>query len=59
VYEPWVLPRALDFLARRRGAYPFGKIVSDVFAFEEINRAFAVADAGGAIRVSLRMGASA
>jgi len=55
VWEPWVLPRALDFLARRREVYPFRKIVSDVLPFEEINRAFAVADAGGPIRVSLRM----
>jgi len=55
VYEPWVLPRALDFLVRRRSAYPFGKIVSHVFPFGEINRAFAFADEGHAIRVSLSM----
>ncbi|MBI4608975.1 MAG: zinc-binding dehydrogenase [Candidatus Rokubacteria bacterium] len=59
VYEPWVLPRAIDFLARRRDTYPFGKIISHAFPFEEINRAFKFADEGGAIRVSLRMGASA
>lgn len=57
VWEPWVLPRALDFLARRQGTYPFGKIVSHVFPFEEINQAFKFADEGQAIRVSLRMGA--
>ena len=57
VYEPWVLPRALDFLARRRDTYPFRKIISDVFPFEEIDRAFKFADEGHAIRVSLRMGA--
>lgn len=56
VWEPWALPRALDFLQRRRHAYPFHKIVSDVFPFAEINRAFAVADTGTAIRVSLAMG---
>jgi Zn-dependent alcohol dehydrogenase len=55
VWEPWALPRALDFLVRRRDAYPFAKIVSDVFPFAEINRAFEVADEGRAIRVSLRM----
>jgi threonine dehydrogenase-like Zn-dependent dehydrogenase len=55
VWEPWVLPRALDFLARRRDVYPFGKIVSDVLPFDELNRAFEVAEAGGPIRVSLRM----
>lgn len=59
VYEPWALPRAVDFLVRRRGSYPFGKIISDVFPFEEINRAFKCADEGQAIRVSLRMGSSA
>jgi threonine dehydrogenase-like Zn-dependent dehydrogenase len=59
VWEPWVLPRALDFLARRRDVYPFGRIVSDVFPFAEINRAFEFADKGTAIRVSLRMGGGA
>ena len=56
VWEPWVLPRAVDFLARRRQAYPFAKIVSDVYPFAEINKAFTVADEGHAIRVSLQMG---
>lgn len=55
VWEPWALPRALDFLQRRRHAYPFHKIVSDVFPFAEINRAFGVAETGNAIRVSLAM----
>jgi hypothetical protein len=55
VWEPWVLPRALDFIARRRDRYPFGKIVSDVLPFDDLMRAFRVADAGGPIRVSLRM----
>jgi threonine dehydrogenase-like Zn-dependent dehydrogenase len=55
VWEPWVLPRAIDWLLRRRTAYPFGKIVSDVFPFTDINRAFQHAQAGNAIRVSLTM----
>jgi L-iditol 2-dehydrogenase len=55
VWEPWALPRALEFLERRRDAYPFGKIVSDVFPFAEINRAFEAAETGAAIRVSLSM----
>jgi len=59
VYEPWVLPRAVDFLLRRRHVYPFGKIVSDVFPFDEINGAFKFAQEGNAIRVSLRMEPSA
>jgi putative phosphonate catabolism associated alcohol dehydrogenase len=59
VYEPWALPRAIDFLLRRRDTYPFGKIISDVFPFGEINGAFKFAEEGNAIRVSLKMDASA
>ena len=55
VYEPWVLPRALDWLARRKDVYPFERIISHTFPFAEINRAFPFANDGGAIRVSLEM----
>jgi threonine dehydrogenase-like Zn-dependent dehydrogenase len=55
VYEPWVLSRALDFLARRQHVYPFKKIISHAFPFAEINRAFPFANEGKAIRVSLQM----
>ena len=55
VWEPWALPRALDFLRRRRHAYPFHKIVSDVFPFADIDGAFRRAETGSAIRVSLSM----
>jgi threonine dehydrogenase-like Zn-dependent dehydrogenase len=55
VYEPWVLPRAIDFLARRKDVYPFDKIISHTLPFSKINEAFPLADQGGAIRVSLRM----
>jgi len=55
VYEPWVLPRAIDFLSRRKDVYPFDKIISHTFSFEEINKAFPFANEGGAIRVSLKM----
>jgi L-iditol 2-dehydrogenase len=55
VYEPWVLSRALDFLARRQQVYPFEKIISHAFPFAEINRAFPFANEGKAIRVSLQM----
>ncbi len=54
-YEPWVLPRAVDFLKRRRHFYPFHKIVSHSFPFSDINQAFSFADEGKAIRVSLQM----
>lgn len=56
VYEPWALPRALDFLRRRRGVYPFERIVSHTYPFERINDAFGFASERRAIRVSLTMG---
>src|SRR5262249_20124804 len=43
-YEAWVLPRALDFLSRTRGRYPFDRLVSHRYPLEEINRAFEEAD---------------
>ncbi len=52
-YAPWVLPRALDFLVRRRQVYPFDQILSHTLPFPEINAAFACASAGQALRVSL------
>ncbi len=55
VYEPWVLPRAIDWLARRKDTYPLDKIVSHTFPFAEINKAFPFANEGKAIRVSLEM----
>lgn len=36
-YAPWVLPRALDFLVRRRHVYPFEPIVSHTMPFSRIN----------------------
>lgn len=52
-YAPWVVPRALDFLARRSHAYPFAQIISHAMPFPEINAAFACASEGQALRVSL------
>jgi len=52
-YEKWVLPRALDFLARTRQRYPFEKLVSHAFPFGDINHAFDEADAGRCIRATL------
>ncbi len=56
VYEPWVIPRALDFLTRTQHKYPFHKIISHTFPFAQINDAFAYADGGDAIRVGLEFG---
>lgn len=56
VYEAWVIPRALDFLCRTKDKYPFDSIVSHKFPFEQINEAFAFAEQGKSIRVSLEFG---
>ena len=52
-YEKWVMPRALDFLVRAKDKYPFHKIISHKFRFDQINEAFRFADDGRAIRVAL------
>jgi Zn-dependent alcohol dehydrogenase len=40
-YDPWVFPRALDFLVRNRSRWPFEKLVSHKYPLAEIDRAFA------------------
>ena len=40
-YDPWVIPRALEFLVRNRGRWPFEKLVSHKYPLAEIDRAFA------------------
>jgi len=53
VYEQWVIPRALDFLIRTKGKYPFDKIISHTFPLEDINKAFDFARSGQPIRAAL------
>lgn len=43
-YDQWVLPRALEWVARRRSRYPFENLVSSHFGLEEITQAFEAAD---------------
>jgi threonine dehydrogenase-like Zn-dependent dehydrogenase len=43
-YDPWVIPKALDFLVRTRNKYPFDKIMSHKYKLEDINRAFEEAE---------------
>ncbi|MGH7362085.1 MAG: zinc-binding dehydrogenase, partial [Candidatus Methylomirabilales bacterium] len=57
VYEPWVIPRALGFLQRAGGRYPFDQIISHTFPLSAINEAFTVAAQRKALRVSLLPGA--
>jgi threonine dehydrogenase-like Zn-dependent dehydrogenase len=52
-YEPWALAASLDFLERNRDKYPFERILSHQFPFEQINEAFSKADRGEVIRASL------
>jgi threonine dehydrogenase-like Zn-dependent dehydrogenase len=41
MYDAWVIPRALDFLVRNRGRWPFDRLVSHKYPLEQINTAFA------------------
>jgi threonine dehydrogenase-like Zn-dependent dehydrogenase len=40
MYDPWVIPEALDFLVRTREKYPHADVVSHKFKLDDINRAF-------------------
>lgn len=40
MYDPWVIPEALDFLVRTKDRYPHGDVVSHKFALADINQAF-------------------
>lgn len=46
-YAPETLPRALTFLEKNRGKVPLEKLTSRRFPLDEINEAFAAADAFG------------
>jgi threonine dehydrogenase-like Zn-dependent dehydrogenase len=39
-YDPWVIPRALDFLVRTKDRWPWQRILSHKYALEKINEAF-------------------
>jgi Zn-dependent alcohol dehydrogenase len=43
-YDRWVIPRALDWVARARQRYPFERLVGARFPLEEINQAFEQAE---------------
>ncbi|MDP6510203.1 MAG: zinc-binding dehydrogenase [Dehalococcoidia bacterium] len=55
-YEPWALQKALDFLKRTRGKYPFDHILSHKFTLDNINAAFEQADRGEVTRAAISMG---
>jgi Zn-dependent alcohol dehydrogenase len=43
-YDRWVIPRALDWVARRQDVYPFKDLVGSSFPLEQINEAFEQAE---------------
>jgi threonine dehydrogenase-like Zn-dependent dehydrogenase len=58
MYDPWVIPKALDFLVRNRTRFAFDTLVSNTYPLEKINDAFAACewmgrDAGTITRAAL------
>jgi L-iditol 2-dehydrogenase len=43
-YDPWIIPRALDFLVRTKTRWPWDRIVSHKYPLEKINEAFAASE---------------
>jgi threonine dehydrogenase-like Zn-dependent dehydrogenase len=43
-YDPWVIPKALDFLVRNRARFPFDRLLSHKYPLEQINEAFAASE---------------
>jgi putative phosphonate catabolism associated alcohol dehydrogenase len=43
-YERWVIPRALEWMARTKDSYPFHELVGASFPLERINDAFEAAE---------------
>jgi threonine dehydrogenase-like Zn-dependent dehydrogenase len=44
MYDPWVIPRALDFLVRNRTRWPFDRLLSHKFPLEKIDEAFTASE---------------
>jgi Zn-dependent alcohol dehydrogenase len=55
MYGRDTLKKALDFLSRTKGKYPFDKILSHSYPLEEINRAFEEQDKGVVSRSAIVM----
>jgi L-iditol 2-dehydrogenase len=43
-YDPWIIPRALDFLVRTKSRWPWDRILSHKYPLEKINDAFAASE---------------
>ena len=44
MYDPWVIPQALDFLVRTKNSYPHEDVVSHKYPLADINKAFEEAE---------------
>ena len=44
MYDPWVIPRALDFLVRNRTRWPFDRLLSHTYPLEKIDEAFSASE---------------
>lgn len=44
MYDPWVIPRALDFLVRNRTRWPFERLLSHTYPLDRIDEAFAASE---------------
>jgi L-iditol 2-dehydrogenase len=58
MYDPWVIPRALDFLVRNRARFPFDRLISHTYPLDRIDDAFGQSewhakDATGITRAAL------
>ena len=53
-YDPSAIFESLRFLSRIKDRYPFPSILSHHFDFDDINKAFVLADGGEVIRVAIR-----
>ena len=40
IYDPWIIPKTLDFIVRTKDRYPYHEILSNRYPLEEIDRAF-------------------
>ena len=54
-YDPWVIPRALDFLVRTRERWPWHRILSHKYPLEQINEAFEASESGEVVKPVLTM----
>jgi len=43
-YDPWVIPRALDFLVRTKDRWPWPRILSHKYPLDQINEAFSASE---------------